>query len=128
MLDLPDSQTRFELIKALLEKNGVSTVSANEMRCVDFPFRDLLSPFLRMMADRTNGYSNADLVHCLREASMIPVRDLKSRSRIAAMRPEHLRAISFSDLEIALETVKPSANEEHTNAMKTFAARCGTIA
>jgi SpoVK/Ycf46/Vps4 family AAA+-type ATPase len=130
MLDLPDAQTRFELIKSLLEKNGVGTVTVNQMRCVPF-IRELGTCACvpcRQMANETSGYSSADLVECLRETAMIPIRDLKSRDRIATLRPEQLRPISYQDIEIALATVKPSASEEHMKAMKLFAERCGTVA
>ncbi|KAM3716121.1 putative spastin [Dirofilaria immitis] len=68
LIDIPNTAARLQLIMSLLEK----TKTAFD-----------LSPSQRQtLAERTQGYSNSDLVALCREAAMVPIRDLSQVTKI----------------------------------------------
>ncbi|KAL3985606.1 ATPase associated with various cellular activities (AAA) family protein [Acanthocheilonema viteae] len=110
LIDVPNSVARLKLIILLLEKTKTSF--------------DLSLAQRQILADRTHGYSNSDLVALCREAAMVPIRDL-SRKDIKNLASTEIRPITLNDFEIAMKAIKPSTNERMLQKLRKYAATAG---
>uniref|UniRef100_A0A0N5AJE0 microtubule-severing ATPase n=1 Tax=Syphacia muris TaxID=451379 RepID=A0A0N5AJE0_9BILA len=110
LIDIPNEKARTSFIVALLKKykatHGLSTSD------------------IRTIAQRTNGYSNSDLVNLCKEAAMVPVREL-SRSQLQNAKEDQIRPIMLGDFYSALNVIKPSANPQLMRKLREFAERTG---
>uniref|UniRef100_A0A0R3RZX6 microtubule-severing ATPase n=1 Tax=Elaeophora elaphi TaxID=1147741 RepID=A0A0R3RZX6_9BILA len=110
LIDLPNTVARLQLVLLLLEKTKTSF--------------DLNVAQRQLLAERTHGYSNSDLVSLCREAAMIPIRDL-SRKDIKNLSSREVRPITLHDFEVAMKAIKPSTNEGMLQKLRKFAATAG---
>ncbi|CAG0885214.1 unnamed protein product [Cyprideis torosa] len=66
---------------------------------------------VRRMAQKTSGYSGADVTNLCREAALGPIRQLPFHV-LETIQASQVPAISVEDFEAALATVKPSVSEK----------------
>uniref|UniRef100_A0A8C4IRY8 microtubule-severing ATPase n=1 Tax=Dicentrarchus labrax TaxID=13489 RepID=A0A8C4IRY8_DICLA len=90
---LPDDETRFTLLKKLLEKQG-SPLSKNE---------------LSSLAKKTAGYSGSDLTSLAKDAALGPIREL-GPDEVRRMAASEMRNIKMKDFEDSLKRIKPSVS------------------
>ncbi|MGC9208576.1 MAG: CDC48 family AAA ATPase [Nitrososphaeria archaeon] len=87
----PDESARFEILKVHVRKLNL----ADEIKQNDFAY-------LKELANRTEGYTGADLAALVREASMIALRETIEQKL------EHAKPVEKKHFEEALKIVKPS--------------------
>ncbi|XP_073338605.1 spastin-like [Pagrus major] len=95
---LPDAETRFTLLKNLLEKQG-NPLSKNE---------------LSSLAKSTAGYSGSDLTSLAKDAALGPIREL-GPDQVRSMAASEMRNIKMKDFEESLKRIKPSVNPTTLN-------------
>uniref|UniRef100_A0A671U5U6 microtubule-severing ATPase n=1 Tax=Sparus aurata TaxID=8175 RepID=A0A671U5U6_SPAAU len=95
---LPDAETRFTLLKNLLEKQG-NPLSQNELSSV---------------AKATAGYSGSDLTSLAKDAALGPIREL-GPDQVRSMAASEMRNIKMKDFEESLKRIKPSVNPTTLN-------------
>ncbi|KAM8739305.1 spastin-like [Acanthopagrus schlegelii] len=95
---LPDAETRFTLLKNLLEKQG-NPLSKNE---------------LSTLAKATAGYSGSDLTSLAKDAALGPIREL-GPDQVRSMAASEMRNIKMKDFEESLKRIKPSVNPTTLN-------------
>ncbi|CAG9540207.1 unnamed protein product [Cercopithifilaria johnstoni] len=110
LIDVPNAAARLKLIILLLEKTKT--------------LFDLGLAQRQILAERTHGYSNSDLVALCREAAMIPIRDL-SRKDIKDLTSTEVRPITLHDFEVAMKAIKPSTNEQMLQKLRKYATTTG---
>ncbi|VDK83078.1 unnamed protein product [Litomosoides sigmodontis] len=110
LIDVPNAVARLKLIILLLEKTKTSFNLHLSQR--------------QILAERTHGYSNSDLVALCREAAMVPIRDL-SRKDIKNLASTEIRPITLHDFEVAMKAIKPSTNERMLQKLRKYAATAG---
>uniref|UniRef100_A0A914CB85 microtubule-severing ATPase n=1 Tax=Acrobeloides nanus TaxID=290746 RepID=A0A914CB85_9BILA len=107
-IDLPDETTRRNLVSKTFRKSKTKTsFSPTE---------------LSKLAEFTEGYSNSDIVSLCREAAMVPLRNM-TREELAKVSPSQLRSITFEDVQMALNVIKPSTNPENLQKLREFASK-----
>ncbi|VDP21347.1 unnamed protein product [Onchocerca flexuosa] len=112
LIDIPNAAARLKLIMSLLEKTKTAF--------------DLSVAQKEILAERTNGYSNSDLVALCREAAMVPIRDL-SRKDIKNLASTEIRPITMRDFEVAMKAIKPATNDRMLQKLRKYAATTGQI-
>lgn len=85
------------------------------------------------IAERTEGFSGADLRVLCKESAMRPVRRLLARleapeSEVDTREPATVGEIELEDMEDALRKTKPSATEKYSEAYRHFTANFGQSA
>lgn len=111
-LGLPDEQSRFTLLKAILDKHNMSA--------------GLQDYDIRRIASKTDGYSNSDLVALCKEAAMVPIRGI-DREKLATCDGSKLRTLKCSDFDKALMVIRPSSNDRSLQSLFDFGRRAGQI-
>uniref|UniRef100_A0A0N4Z2K2 AAA domain-containing protein n=1 Tax=Parastrongyloides trichosuri TaxID=131310 RepID=A0A0N4Z2K2_PARTI len=82
---------------------------------------------LTMVAEKTHGFSGADITDLCAEASMYPIRDISHLLDQHIYVPlEDVRKMTFSDFIGALKTIKPSVSEEEAKSYEEFAHEFGS--
>ncbi|KAE9420425.1 hypothetical protein Angca_005796, partial [Angiostrongylus cantonensis] len=109
-LGLPDGESRFTLLKAILDKHNMSA--------------GLTDYDIRKIASKTDGYSNSDLVALCKEAAMVPIRSI-DREKLATCDESKLRKLKSSDFDKALTVIRPSSNERSLQCLSDFWRRAG---
>ncbi|XP_044512831.1 fidgetin-like protein 1 [Gracilinanus agilis] len=109
-IPLPEASARKQIVKNLMAK---------EHFC-------LTEEDITQIVKQSDGFSGADMTQLCREASLGPIRSLKTID-IATVTPDQVRPITFIDFENAFQTVRPSVSlkdlELYENWNKTFG--CG---
>ncbi|KAM8859927.1 spastin isoform 2-T2 [Spinachia spinachia] len=95
---LPDAETRFTLLKNLLEKHR-NPLSTNE---------------LSSLAKMTSGYSGSDLTSLAKDAALGPIREL-CPDKVRSMAASEMRNIKMKDFEDSLKRIKPSVSATTLN-------------
>uniref|UniRef100_A0AC34QI04 AAA+ ATPase domain-containing protein n=1 Tax=Panagrolaimus sp. JU765 TaxID=591449 RepID=A0AC34QI04_9BILA len=75
---------------------------------------------LRIIAERTNGYSYSDLTALCKEAAMGPIRGL-NRSQLEKLSSRNVRPVQYEDVAKALEIIKPSSSSKNHAKLLEFA-------
>ncbi|VDN05652.1 unnamed protein product [Thelazia callipaeda] len=110
LIDVPNAKARLELIVSLLQKTKTAfTLDSGQKQ---------------ILVEKTRGYSYSDLVALCREAAMVPIRDL-SRKDIRNLTGTEIRPITLKDFKIAMNAIKPTANEEMLRKFREYAAATG---
>lgn len=105
-IDLPNAQAR--------EKGIIKNFEISKTK------QQLTSSQLRIIAEKTNGYSFSDLTALCKEAAMGPIRGL-SRSQLERASERSIRAVQYEDLAKAMEVVKPSTSQNNQQKLLEFA-------
>jgi len=125
-IPLPQQESRLSILKLLLKDQSVSFNTNNNDELQDIEEEEDSHNYLSSLADRTVGYSGSDLKEVCRAAAMAPIHELTDRiSQIAVQEgdisildiPEYeqpkLRSLLPSDFDMALQKIKPTAQEAH---------------
>ncbi|XP_059711410.1 fidgetin-like protein 1 [Haemorhous mexicanus] len=102
-IPLPEGSARKQIVTRLMAKEHCSL---NEEE-------------IKLIVQKTDGFSGADMTQLCREASLGPIRSLQSMD-IATITPEQVRPISFLDFESALRTVRPSVSPKDLELYETW--------
>jgi SpoVK/Ycf46/Vps4 family AAA+-type ATPase len=94
-IPLPNFASRYQLIKNNVEKEKSQY--------------DVTDEALNSIVLRTKGYSGSDMMSVLREAAMMPIRNIED---IQNVQLDNLRGVNSQDFLEALEVVKPSVSEK----------------
>ncbi|XP_061087024.1 spastin isoform X1 [Conger conger] len=92
---LPTEETRYKLLRNLLEKHG------NPLGQRD----------LAKLARMTEGYSGSDLTSLAKDAALGPIRELKPE-QVKKMTANEMRNIKFCDFEESLKKIKRSVSPQ----------------
>ncbi|NXO68968.1 FIGL1 protein, partial [Phainopepla nitens] len=102
-IPLPEASAREQIVTRLMAKEHCS-LSEEE---------------IKLIVQKSDGFSGADMTQLCREASLGPIRSLQSVD-IATITPEQVRPISFRDFESALRTVRPSVSPRDLELYETW--------
>ncbi|XP_058152613.1 fidgetin-like protein 1 [Dasypus novemcinctus] len=109
-IPLPEASARKQIVVNLMSK---------EQCC-------LSEEEIELVVQQSDGFSGADMTQLCREASLGPIRSLRTTD-IATITPDQVRQIAYVDFENAFRTVRPSVSpkdlELYENWNKTFG--CG---
>ncbi|KAI6242052.1 AAA domain-containing protein [Aphelenchoides fujianensis] len=83
---------------------------------------DLTPEALEQLADRTEGYSGADMRQLCAEAAMGPIREIEDMSTmdIETVKEEDIRPISMRDFDDALQSVRPTVFQSELDAYRAY--------
>lgn len=107
---LPDADTRSELLKKLLSKQGC-TLSPKE---------------LKRLATLTEGYSGSDLTALAKDAALGPIRELDPE-QVKQMDPSSVRGITMSDFLDALKRIRKSVSPQSLVAYEKWSLQYGDV-
>ncbi|XP_031353255.1 spastin-like isoform X3 [Photinus pyralis] len=107
---LPDADTRCELLKKLLSKQGC-TLSPKE---------------LKRLATLTDGYSGSDLTALAKDAALGPIRELDPE-QVKQMDPSSVRGITMSDFLDALKRIRKSVSPQSLVAYEKWSLQYGDV-
>lgn len=91
-IPLPDEQTRGQLVRILV-RNAQNTLTEEQ---------------IDKIASMTDGYSCADMTSLLKEAAMVPLREITFTSGVKPT----IRALCYEDIEKTVKSVKPSVSSD----------------
>ena len=91
-IPLQDFETRISLIKLLLKK-AINNITELEI--------DLITK-------ESDGYSCADITTLMKEAAMIPLREILEHNK----KNSNVRELQFNDIEKALKSIRPSVSKD----------------
>lgn len=75
-----------------------------------FPKYDISDSDLKIIVEKSKGYSGSDMMNVCKEASMMSIRSVQDR--ICSIDPNALRAVNLNDFLDALKVVKPTVSEK----------------
>ncbi|KAI1243176.1 hypothetical protein IHE44_0000760 [Lamprotornis superbus] len=102
-IPLPEASAREQIVARLMAKEHCS-LSEEE---------------IKLIVQKSDGFSGADMTQLCREASLGPIRSLQSVD-IATITPDQVRPICFLDFESALRTVRPSVSPKDLELYETW--------
>jgi len=104
-IPLPDTETRRSLFEILLKKtsHGLDEKQINQI------------------TDSTDGYSCADITTLMKEAAMIPLREMLD----SGQRTQSVRSLSFSDIEKAAKSIRPSVSYDSLEQYRIWNSEFG---
>ncbi|KAH7701821.1 Protein SPAS-1 a, partial [Aphelenchoides avenae] len=105
-IDLPSAEARANAILRTFEKNKTKI--------------QMSSAEIRDIASRTEGYSFSDILALCREAAWMPIRNLR-KAELEKASANQIRAVNYTDLQAALQQIRPSANPENRRKLHEFA-------
>ena len=94
-IPLPNFASRTQLIKNVVEKEKKQY--------------ELDEEAVTSLVNRTKGYSGSDMMSVLREAAMMPIRNIDDINNVQL---DNLRGVNVKDFMDAIELVKPSVSEK----------------
>lgn len=112
-IPLPSTEARAWIIKNLLEKDGLLTLS----------IEDIIS-----ICKMTEGYSGSDMKNLVKDASMGPLREaLRKGVDIANLKKEDMRPVMFQDFKNALQDVRPSVSQNELGIYEAWNQQFGSL-
>nr|XP_056713443.1 fidgetin-like protein 1 [Euleptes europaea] len=102
-IPLPEASARKQIVSCLMSKEHCS----------------LTEEEVELIVKKSDGFSGADMTQLCREASLGPIRSLKSVD-ITTITPEQVRPIIFQDFDNALKTVRPSVSSKDLELYDTW--------
>lgn len=107
---LPDADTRSELLKKLLAKQGC-TLNQKE---------------LKRLATLTEGYSGSDLTALAKDAALGPIRELDPE-QVKQMDPASIRSITMNDFLDSLKRIRRSVSPQSLVAYEKWSLQYGDV-
>ncbi|XP_049817411.1 spastin isoform X2 [Aethina tumida] len=107
---LPDVDTRAELLKKLLAKQGCSLQPAE----------------LKRLAKLTEGYSGSDLTALAKDAALGPIRELQPE-QVKQMDPNAIRGITINDFLDSLKCIRRSVSPQSLVAYEKWSLQFGDV-
>ena len=107
---LPDLDTRAQLFKMLLAKQGC-TLTQQE---------------LKRLATLTQGYSASDLTALAKDAALGPIRELQPE-QVKEMDPNALRSITINDFLDSLKRIRRSVSPQSLVAYEKWSLQYGDM-
>ncbi|XP_022909907.1 spastin isoform X1 [Onthophagus taurus] len=107
---LPDLDTRIQLLKKLLAKQGCS-FSSNE---------------LKRLATLTEGYSGSDLTALAKDAALGPIRELQPE-QVKHMDPGAVRGITLNDFLDSLKRIRRSVSPQSLVGYEKWSLQYGDV-
>ncbi|KAL2622677.1 hypothetical protein R1flu_002882 [Riccia fluitans] len=113
-IPLPSAAARAWIIRNLLEKDGLMTLTDEEVDAV---------------CTSTEGYSGSDMKNLVKEASMGPLREgLVEGKDISKISKEEMRPITLQDFTSALQQVRPSVSQNELGLYEDWNRQFGSLA
>jgi spastin len=114
-IQLPDLQTRKQLLQHLLSKQVHSLMSHDFERIATYDETDMSILIVNVNVSRdTDGYSGSDLTSLAKDAAMGPVRELRL-DELKKLSVSRIRAVSREDFLHALKRIRPSVASKTLN-------------
>lgn len=107
---LPDLETRMELLKKLLSKQGSQFTNAE----------------LKRLATLTEGYSGSDLTALAKDAALGPIRELQPE-QVKQLDPGAVRGITLNDFLDSLKRIRRSVSPQSLVAYEKWSLQYGDV-
>lgn len=112
-IPLPSTEARSWIVKNLLEKDGLLTLSIEDISSI---------------CKITEGYSGSDMKNLVKDASMGPLREaLRKGIDIANLKKEDMRPVMFQDFKNALQEVRPSVSQNELTIYEEWNQQFGSL-
>ncbi|VFQ97524.1 unnamed protein product [Cuscuta campestris] len=112
-IPLPSSEARSWIIQNLLEKDGLFSLSKEDIDSV---------------CKLTEGYSGSDMKNLVKDASMGPLREVLQRGvEITKLRKEDIRPVSLQDFKNSLQEVRPSVSLNELGVYEVWNKQFGSL-
>ncbi|KFK33635.1 hypothetical protein AALP_AA5G039300 [Arabis alpina] len=112
-IPLPSSQARAWIIQNLLQKDGLFTLSEDDMNTI---------------CNLTEGYSGSDMKNLVKDATMGPLREaLKRGIEIANLTKDDMRRVTLQDFKDALQEVRPSVSQNELGIYDNWNNQFGSL-
>ncbi|XP_051140861.1 ATPase family AAA domain-containing protein FIGL1 [Andrographis paniculata] len=112
-IPLPTSEARAWIIKNLLEKDGLFSLSNEDTDAI---------------CKLTEGYSGSDMKNLVKDASMGPLREaLKQGIEITRLKKDDMRPVNLEDFEKALQEVRPSVSPNELGNYEKWNEQFGSL-
>ncbi|XP_021888249.1 ATPase family AAA domain-containing protein FIGL1 isoform X2 [Carica papaya] len=113
-IPLPSSEARAWIIRNLLEKDGLFTLSKEDIDAI---------------CRLTDGYSGSDMKNLVKDASMGPLREaLRHGIEITQLKKEDMRPVNLQDFENGLQEVRPSVSLNELGIYEEWNKQFGSLA
>lgn len=109
-IGLPEESARIQIIENLLRPEK----------------HTLTDQQIKQLAQKTEGYSGADMNLLCKEAALEGLRELQFNDDMDDINEENIRNITFEDFEKQLEYVKPSVNMDDLKSFEEWDRQYGT--
>ncbi|XP_044746419.1 spastin isoform X1 [Coccinella septempunctata] len=107
---LPDMETRMELLRKLLAKQGCSFTQQE----------------LKRLATLTEGYSGSDLTALAKDAALGPIRELQPE-QVKQMDPSAVRSLTMNDFLESLKRIRKSVSPHSLVAYEKWSLQYGDV-
>ncbi|XP_023638540.1 ATPase family AAA domain-containing protein FIGL1 [Capsella rubella] len=112
-IPLPSSEARAWIIQNLLQKDGLFTLSDDDMNII---------------CNLTEGYSGSDMKNLVKDATMGPLREaLKRGIDITNLTKDDMRLVTLQDFKDALQEVRPSVSQNELGIYENWNNQFGSL-
>ncbi|XP_019085946.1 PREDICTED: fidgetin-like protein 1 [Camelina sativa] len=112
-IPLPSSEARAWIIQNLLKKDGLFTLSDDDMNII---------------CSLTEGYSGSDMKNLVKDATMGPLREaLKRGIDITNLTKDDMRLVTLQDFKDALQEVRPSVSQNELGIYENWNNQFGSL-
>ncbi|KAL1210119.1 ATPase family AAA domain-containing protein FIGL1 [Cardamine amara subsp. amara] len=112
-IPLPSSEARAWIIQNLLQKDGLFTLSVDDMKII---------------CNLTEGYSGSDMKNLVKDATMGPLREaLKRGIDITNLTKDDMRLVTLQDFKDALQEVRPSVSPNELGIYDNWNNQFGSL-
>ncbi|CAA7046531.1 unnamed protein product [Microthlaspi erraticum] len=112
-IPLPSSEARAWIIKNLLQKDGLFTLSEDDMNTI---------------CNLTEGYSGSDMKNLVKDATMGPLREaLKRGIDITNLTKDDMGFVTLQDFKDALQEVRPSVSQSELGIYDNWNNQFGSL-
>lgn len=110
-IPLPELVARAQIIRTLLQKDNLLTLSDDDIEAVSVA---------------TEGYSGSDMKNLVKEASMGPLREAMMSGDIALLNKDDIRPVSVEDFHRAIRFVRPSVAPKELTIYEEWSTQFGS--
>ncbi|CAN8253749.1 unnamed protein product [Cochlearia groenlandica] len=112
-IPLPSSEARAWIIQNLLKKDGLFTLSEDDMKTI---------------CNLTEGYSGSDMKNLVKDATMGPLREAFKRGiEITNLTKDDMRLVTLQDFKDALQEVRPSVSQNELGIYENWNNQFGSL-